>query len=306
MVSAQGPAGPRRRLGAELRRLRGKSGLHLEQVAAQLDCSTSKISRLETGKGIPKLPDVRRLMQIYGVEADTERDMLLRLVGDSREHGWWETYTDGVAPERFVYDGAARYPALESDAVAVKSFDLILLHGLLQTEAYARAVISALMPQHPPDSIEQLVELRLRRQDALRRDLDPLLVSIVLDEMLLMRPVGGGAAMVEQLQAILELSRRPNVDIRVLPLSAGIHRVHMGHFVVLEFGAGRASDVVYVEGHAGDAYLESESDVAMYKNTFADVADRALPADAARAVIARRLAEHASREGLPDDRVPRQ
>lgn len=294
MVSAQGPAGPRRRLGAELRRLRGKTGLHLDQVAAQLGCSTSKISRLETGKGIPKVHDVRRLMQIYGVVSETERDMLLRLVRDGRELGWWEEYTDGIAPERFVFDAAARYPALESEAVVVRSFDMVMLHGLLQTEAYARAVMSALMPQHPADSIDQLVELRLRRQEALTRGSRPLRLAVVVDEMLLLRPVGGAGVMAEQLRALLDVGRLPNVDLRVLPLGEGIHRVHMGHFVVLEFDDADVSDVVYIEGHAGESYLESEADVTMYKNAFAEVAGRALPPDAARDVIGARLAEHGS------------
>ena len=131
---ASGPVGPRRRLGAELRRLRTSAGLHLDQVAAQLDCSTSKVSRLETGKGIPKPADVRQLITIYGVAAETERDMLMRLVRESRTEGWWESYTDGVAPERFFLDGLEHYTALETEAVALQSFDFGGLHGLLQLE----------------------------------------------------------------------------------------------------------------------------------------------------------------------------
>src|SRR5688500_2404028 len=111
MATSQGPAGPRRRLGTELRRLRNKAGLHLDVVARELDCSASKISRLENGKGIPKMPDVRQMMRLYGVTASTERDMLIRLVRESRESGWWEPFTEGVATERFVLDAPGRYPA---------------------------------------------------------------------------------------------------------------------------------------------------------------------------------------------------
>lgn len=292
MVAAQGPAGPRRRLGAELRRLRSKAGLNLEDVAEQLDCSTSKISRLETGKGIPKLPDIRELIRIYGVSSDTERDMLLRLVKDSREQGWWEPYTEGVHPERFVMDAPARYPALETDAIAVRSFDMATLHGLLQTRSYATAVVSAVLPHHQPREIEQLVDLRIRRQQALCRD-RPLQLSVVLDEAVLQRMVGGPAVMAEQLQALVDVSRLSMVSIQVLRLDAGLHRAHAGQFVILEFPEFVGPDVVYIEGHAGDTYLENESDVVLYKNVFADVADRALDSKESRRLIGFYLRKYA-------------
>ena len=112
MAAPQSPIGSRRRLGAELRRLRGKAGLTLDEVADLMTCSTSKISRLETGKGIPKMPDIRELIRIYGVTSDTEQDMLLRLVRDGRQPGWWEPLTEGVHSERFVLDYPGRYAAL--------------------------------------------------------------------------------------------------------------------------------------------------------------------------------------------------
>ena len=170
---ASGPTGPRRRLGAELRRLRTGKGLHLDAVAGRLQCSTSKISRLETGKGVPKPADVRALMQLYDVTGDAERDMLMRLVRESRTEGWWESYTDGVAPDPFSLDVGARYTALETEASGIRAFDLAALHGLLQTEAYAKAVLSAQLPHHSAQEIAQLVELRMRRQDRLR-SADPL------------------------------------------------------------------------------------------------------------------------------------
>jgi len=294
-VTAPGPAGPRRRLGAELRRLRVRAGLHLEQVARQVPCSTSKVSRLETGKGVPKPADVRRLMEIYRVESDTEREMLMRLVRDSREHGWWEPYTEGVAPERFVLDPSGRYPALETEAVAVRSFDVSVLHGLLQTADYARAVMRALLPQHSREEVEQLVELRLKRQQALRRAERPLRYSAVLDEAVLCRLAGGPTVMAAQLRAILDAGELPNVSIRVLPFAAGVHRAHFGRFVILDFDDEVAYDVVYAEGPAGDDYLESPSDVDLYKDVFGDVAGRSLDRDASLALVARYLSRIAPR-----------
>lgn len=305
MVGTQGPAGSRRRLGAELRRLRTNAGLHLDRVAEQVPCSTSKISRLENGKGSPKLVDVRRLMEIYGVSSDTESDMLLRLVRDSRGRGWWEPYTDGVTPERFVLDDSNRYTALEADAIAVHTFDLVAVHGLLQTADYARAVVAALLPQHPADEIEQLVALRLKRQEALTRPDDPLHYSAVIDESVLRRAIGGPQVMAKQLHALLDAARLTHVELRVLPFDAGMHRAHAGRFAILDFPEDLGTSVVYVEGPAGDSYLDVESDVAVYQDVLADAALTALDRAASIDLIDRYLAVHAparsprSRKAVP-------
>jgi transcriptional regulator with XRE-family HTH domain len=286
-VVASGPAGPRRRLGAELRRLRNGAGLHLDEVAGRLRCSTSKISRLETGKGIPKGADVRELMRIYGVAADPEGEMLLRLVRESRTEGWWESYTEGVRPEPFVLDDHARYTALETEASAVRSFDQAALHGLLQVPRYTRGLMEALLPDHSSDQIEQLVELRGRRQEALTRSERPLELAVVLDEAVLNRRVGDAGVMREQLRSILDLSELPSVQVQVLPFEAGVHRVHAGGFNILEFAADELPDVVYRETGGEGEYLENVSDVDLYKVAFADVTDRALAPDASRALIGR-------------------
>jgi transcriptional regulator with XRE-family HTH domain len=291
-VVASGPAGPRRRLGAELRRLRNGAGLHLDHVAAQLHCSTSKVSRLETGKGIPKPADVRELIKIYGVAADTERDMLMRLVRESRTEGWWESYTEGVAPERFFLDAPGRYAALETDAVALRSFDFGPLHGLLQTAEYTRAVLSAQLPHHSTQAIEQLVELRLRRQDRLR-GAAPLRLTAVVDESVLFRVVGGPDVMTAQMRHLLDLMELPHVVIRVLPFTAGLRRAHMDHFMLLEIPDDLGSDLVYIEGHAGETFLESESDVDLYRDVFADALARSLDAGASREVVRRFAHDHA-------------
>jgi transcriptional regulator with XRE-family HTH domain len=294
-VVASGPAGPRRRLGAELRRLRNGAGLHLDEVAGQLRCSTSKISRLETGKGIPKAADVRELMRIYGVAADPEREMLLRLVRESRTEGWWASYTDGVQPERFFLDEPGRYAALETDAVALQSFDFGTLHGLLQTPEYARAVLSAQLPHHSSQAIGQLVELRLRRQDRLWST-DPLRLTAVVDESLLFRGVGGPDVMAAQMRHLLDLMELPHVVVRILPFTAGSLRSHMGHFMLLDIPDDLGSDLVYIEGHAGETFLELESDVDLYRDVFDDALTRSLDAGASREAIRRCAAQSAPRK----------
>ena len=270
---ASGPAGPRRRLGTELRKLRNGAGLHLDEVAQALGCSTSKVSRLETGKGVPKASDVRQLIRLYGRTADDERETLLQLVRDSRAEGWWTTYTEGVQPERFFLDGPGRYAALETDATGLRSFDYGILHGLLQTPEYARAVLSLQLPQHPTHEIDQLVELRMRRQEALYRP-NPLRLTAVVDEAGLMRTVGGPDVMAGQMRHLLDLMELPNVVIQVLPFAAGLLRAHLGHFMILEIPPALGSDLVYIEGHAGATLLELESDVDLYAEVFADALAR--------------------------------
>ena len=295
---ASGPAGPRRRLGAELRRLRNAAGLHLDDVAGHLHCSTSKISRLETGKGIPKPADVQQLITIYGVAADTEREMLLRLVRESRTEGWWESYTEGVAPERFFLDAPGRYAALETDAVALHSFDAGPLHGLLQTPDYTRAVLSAQLIHHSAQAIEQLVELRLRRQQRLH-GIDPLRMTAIVDESVLFRVVGGADVMVQQMRHLLDLMELPHVVVRVLPFTAGLRRAHMDHFVLLEIPDDLGSDLVYIEGHAGETFLESESDVDLYRDVFDDALARCMDAGASREAVRRHASPFAPRKAHP-------
>lgn len=275
MATTQGPAGPRRRLGAELRRLRGQADLHLDEVARELDCSASKISRLETGKGIPKMPDVLALMGIYRVSAEDQRQALIQLVRDSREQGWWEEYVDGVATERFVLDSPGRYPALETEATAIRSVSSNVLHGLLQTPAYASGVLTANLLHRRPEEIDRLVELRVQRQRALRRAPTPLTLSAVIDEAMLRRVVTSDAVMQEQMYALVELAELPQVSIQVLPFSAGFHRVLGGQFTILELPE-PLRDVVYIEGHSGDSYLDGVPDVELFETLFADASARAL------------------------------
>jgi transcriptional regulator with XRE-family HTH domain len=295
-VVAAGPAGPRRRLGAELRRLRNGAGMHLDEVAEALGCSTSKVSRLETGKGVPKASDVRGLIRLYGSPAEHEQETLLQLVRDSRAEGWWTTYTDGVQSERFFLDEPGRYAALETDAVALRTFDFGILHGLLQIPDYTRAVLSAQLPHHSAQEIEQLVELRLRRQDRLRADV-PLRVTAVVDESVLFRVVGGPDVMAAQMRHLLDLMELPHLVVRVLPFSAGHRRSHMGHFMLMEIPDDLGSDLVYIEGHAGASLLEGESDVDLYRDVFDDALARSLNADASREAVLTNAARFAPPEG---------
>ena len=292
MVAPHSPIGSRRRLGAELRRLRTESGLTLDEVAELMTCSTSKISRLETGKGVPKVPDVSELLRIYGGTSDAERETLLKLVHGGREHGWWESYTEGVQTEKSFFASPSRYTSLENDASAVRSFDLTVLHGLLQTVGYGRAVMASVLPHHSLEEIERLLALRQRRQEAMRRTSPPLEVMAVVDESILRRQVGGPEVMAEQLNWLLAIDDIGNVDVRVLPFSAGLVRAHASHFVLLDIPRESGSDVVYVEGLAGPSFLDSAGDVRLYRDVFEEVLAHTLPAAEGRDVIGGYRAEY--------------
>jgi transcriptional regulator with XRE-family HTH domain len=288
----QEPTGARRRLGAELRRLRGNAGLRLEEAASRLACSTSKISRLENGKGIPKARDVENLMSLYDVRAELEIAMLRRLVQESRSAGWWESYVDGLSTERYVLDNPARYAALETDAVAVTTFDVSVLHGLGQTRGYSRALLEQRLPRHQPWEIERLVEMVVHRKEALSRP-DPLGLVHIVDEAALRRVVGSPAVMAEQMDHLLELADRPNVSLQVLPFEAGTFRAHDGQFAILDIPDELGSDVVFVETHTGSSYLEDPAEVEVFRGLAEEVRGGALDTGRSREALRMYRERHA-------------
>jgi hypothetical protein len=237
-------------------------------------------------------------MRLYGVTDEERRERLRQLVHESREQGWWERYTDGVQAERFVMNAPARYTALETEAVRVRSFEVAWVHGLLQAPEYTRAVLEALLSERTDSEVDRLVELRLRRQEALTKRTPPLQLEVVLDESVLSRVVGSPDVMAAQLRYLRERSTLPSVTVRVLPFSIGLHRAHAGPFQILEFPESVGSDVVFIESPSGDTY-ENESDVDLYKDVLADVADRALDPDASREIVHRYELQHAPPGGRP-------
>jgi transcriptional regulator with XRE-family HTH domain len=294
MSPARGPVVPRRRLGAELRALREQAGLTIDEVAKALECSVSKVSRLETGQGIPYRRDVRDLLDRYGITDQARRDRLMRWVREGNRQGWWDDFSDVLAPDPedpLRPDNLSRYVALEQDASEVRSFEAIVVHGLLQTEDYARAVLNTLSTADK-EATDRLVELRMRRQRRLYADEDPLIIRMVFDEAVLYRPVGGPQVMREQLARLLRDAQRPNITLRVLPFSVGAHRSVSGSFVVLAFADTDDNDLVYIESHVGDLYLEKEHDVQVYEKLFDVLVGQCLTADQSAKLIADVLGEN--------------
>ena len=294
MSPVRGPVVPRRRLGAELRTLREQAGLTIEDVATELECSVSKISRLETGKGIPKGRDVRDLLERYKVTDQARRERMMRWARDGQRQGWWHNFSDVLAPDPedpLLPDDLERYVAFEQDASEVRSFENTCVHGLLQTQDYARAVLTEVSIADS-EATDRKVELRMRRQDRLYASEDLLKIHIILDEAVLHRPVGGEQVMRAQLKRLLDDAQRPNITIQVLPFSVGAHPSVDGSFVVLAFPDSDDTDLAHVEGHLGDFYFEKEHDVDIYEQMFDSLVDRSLTVEQSAALLAQLLQDH--------------
>jgi transcriptional regulator with XRE-family HTH domain len=263
--STGSPTVRRRELGALLRALRTERGLTVDQVAAELLCSPSKVSRMETGQRGATARDIRDLCRIYGVTDPAQQNRLTRLAAAGKRQGWWQGYD---------LDYFATYVGLEEEAIALSYYQSSVVPGLLQTPDYVRAIHEIIVPPIAEERIEQLIEVRLTRQKLLTRN-PPLKLAVILDEAVLHRQVGGPAVMKEQLERLAELADWPNVTIQVIPFAAGAHAALESTFNILDF-EDPAPSLVYVEGLVGFMYLERPQDLARYRGVFGQLSAKAL------------------------------
>ncbi|MFI6354143.1 helix-turn-helix domain-containing protein [Streptomyces sp. NPDC050743] len=251
-------------LGSQLRRLREARGITREAAGYSIRASESKISRMELGRVSFKTRDVEDLLTLYGITDETERESLLSLAREANVAGWWHSYTD-VLPSWFP-----TYVGLEGAASLIRVYEVQFVHGLLQTEDYARAVVRRGMKGASPADVERRVALRLERQKRLLADHAPEF-HIVLDESALRRPYGDRAVMRGQLQHLIDISERPNVRLQVMPFSFGGHSGESGAFTILSFPDADLSDVVYVEQLTSALYLDKREDVAQYEQALKEL-----------------------------------
>jgi hypothetical protein len=259
MPSTPGPTVRRRRLGAELRRLREAKDLTVDQAGEHIHRSGPTISRMETGQFRFVARNVADLLDLYGVADPEQRQALLALAKETRKPAWWHSYGD-VVPRWFqVYIG------LEAEASAISTFESLLVPGLLQTEDYARAVIRAASPELPAHDVDRAVELRLNRQKILTGD-QPVQLWAILDEAVIRRQVGSPTIMGRQLERLIEASELPGVTIQVVPYTAGAHAGMISSFTLLGFAdTGGAPETVYIEAPTGSLYLEKPTEVRRYE-----------------------------------------
>jgi transcriptional regulator with XRE-family HTH domain len=277
MTGEHSPTVRRRRLAAELRALREAARLTCEEVAEHMECSASKISRVETGRVSVSPRDVRDMLGLYGVDAQ-QRDSLVQLARESRQKGWWHAYSDTIQP-RF-----ATYVGLEDAAAEIRTYEVNLVPGLLQTEDYARTVINAGNLTGSQEDVERRVALRMARQPALTGD-DPPQLWAVLDEAALRRTVGGRGLMRMQLDHLVELAGMPNVAVQVIPFVAGAHPGMGKPFVILAFPERADPDVVYLEDLTSTLYLEDVDEIDRYNMLFNHLRATALSFEESAALI---------------------
>jgi transcriptional regulator with XRE-family HTH domain len=244
-----GPTVRRRRLGSELRRLRESQSLKLEEVAERIGLAASTLSRIETGKAPTRPAYLSSMLELYGVDNPSQRQVLQDMAKDGHRKGWWALW-DGVLPTGFTI-----YVGLEAEAASLRVYEPQVVHGLLQTEDYARAVMSTVRRRQTPAEIDKLVSLRMQRQEVLQKA-EPLDLWIILDEGVLRRMTARSAVMRAQLEHLHSASQWPNVTIQVLSFGCGLHPGLGGPFTIIEFPERFDPDVVYTEGVTGQAYIE--------------------------------------------------
>jgi len=212
---------------------------------------------METGQRGATPRDIRDLCDLYGVTDEIERDRMMQLAREGKQAGWWQSYD---------LDSFATYVGLEAEAVEILYYQSTIVPGLLQTPEYARAIHTAAVPKIPPPRIEELIEVKLKRQRILSRT-QPVRLRVVFDEATLHRVVGGMRVMGAQLNRLAELTTLPNVTVQVIPFRTGAHPAMDSTFNLLYF-AGPPHHMVYVEGLMGWFYLQSPQETDKYQQVF--------------------------------------
>ena len=265
-------------LGTQLRRLREAAGVTPERAGYEIRASRSKISRMETGHVGFKARDINDLLSLYGATDEQVRSRLLAMAQQASRPDWWSQYGD-ILPGWFE-----SYLGLESVSSIIRTFELQFVHGLFQTQDYARAVTRLGHRSAPPSEIERRVGLRMRRQELLTRAAPPRIWS-VMDEAVLRRPFGGPAVMRAQLHHLIEAAALPHVTLQVVPFASGGHAGASGAFTVLRFDEPDLPDVVYIEQLTGAVYLDQRADVEHYLEVADQLGGEALTPAASKSFI---------------------
>lgn len=270
-----GPSIRKRQLGAALRQLRTDAGANREEIAVVLGCSPTKVTYLESGRNVIGKTELIVLIQHYGPAAAGKLEALEELRQEAGKRGWWST---ARLPEWL-----ANYVGLETEASSVRSFELELIPGLLQTEEYAREI--HVLRGQPPDDLERRVKARLRRQERLTAN-DPLQLSAVISEAALARCARQPNVAAEQFRQLLDWARRPNIDIHVLPFGAGLHSGMSGAFTLLSFPEGLLPNAGWQEYALGGHIIDDPADVASLTTLYEEIREQALGCDESLSLLA--------------------
>ena len=272
------PTAVRRELGQRLRAMRTGADMTVAEAAEQVGISTSKLTKIELAQLSATRHDVLKLLDTYGEAGPDQQALLLTMVREGNRKEWWEG-------RRTLHPKFGSYLGLESVATTLQTYHTHLVHGLLQTPDYARAMLRAARPELLEHEIDQLVQFRLRRQEVLTRaDPPPLTLWSVMDEAVLRRQVGGRETMHAQLQRLITASELPNVTLLVMPNELGAHPGLDGPMSILQFETG-TRPVVYVEGQAGNLYMEKDDDLRRCQQTMNHILAAAPGPDQSLALI---------------------
>ncbi|WP_439675391.1 helix-turn-helix domain-containing protein [Embleya sp. MST-111070] len=270
---AEAPTVRRRQLAKKLLALRLAAGLDQEDVARVLECDDSKISRIETGRSGVRPMDLRALLALYGMTDGAEIEEMVQAARQSRRRGWWVQYSLGKSFASFV--------ALEEEASRIRAFENQLVPGLLQTEAYARAVYKETGRVTDPRQVDAFVKVRQKRQAIVARrgssghegDVE---LWFIVGEAVLRHEIGEPHVRIEQLQRLIEVSELPRVELQVLPIASGLYAAVGGSFNLLSFQAGEA-DVAYEDTGTSGIFVEDAEQVAHYDRAFRRLTAGAMP-----------------------------
>lgn len=279
MANRTSPTVRRRRLAAELRKIRKELGKTREEAARFAGISPVTITRMEAALHSPKPADVLALCKFYEIDED-RTDVLVALARQSRQRGWWQRY-GGTIPDWFAF-----YVGLEEEASKLRTYHPEAIPGLLQTEGYIRAVMLSGIIVPSDEELERRVAVRLKRQERITGH-GALKLWAVVHEAALRVEVGGREMMREQLLRLIELSWANNITIQAMPFSAGAHPGNDGPFNILGFPDRADCDVVYLQNRRGSLYLEDQADIAAYSEIFDHLRARALGPDDSRVLIQR-------------------
>lgn len=277
------PIAARLWLGNMLRDLREEAGLTGSKVAKELGVHPPRISNMEKGRSVPSKLELAKLAEIFTAPDDL-LPVLHELASLSRKKSWTTTYED-VLPEKYE-----KYVGLEEAAHSLKDWHTHMVCGLLQTPEHSRALLAGSNPYGTPHERDRLVELRMRRQQALNRSPRPLQLWSIMEEHVLRRPVGGTDTHRKQLQHLLDMQARPHVTIQITPTSLGTHAGLDGPFSLLEVGDSYPT-IVYIESRGGNLYKENIKDIALHKSLYDQVQGAALSPAASTKLITEILEE---------------
>ena len=265
------PAVQRRRLRSELRRARLEAGLTQEQVAKAMDWSLSKLIRIENGTTASiSTNDLRAILVHYKITDEAQTEEFLAMARASRERSWWNAYRD-VAPPRLV-----QLIEYEEAASVSRNFQSFVIPGMLQTEEYARASTHQLAPAMAAEQVNPRVEIRMKRQELLKRP-DAPLMFFVMDEGVVRRLVGGKDVMRQQLQRMIDVADTPKITIEVIPFSAGTLPGMQAPFVIHEFPDAADDDVLYQETASGGLLSRDDpEEILSFREFFGHMRDLSL------------------------------